>query len=120
MITYDLKKELFKYTISVTNSTVTPIDIFLYRIGLSGEHIYEHICTVDEIEKYPSSLPTTESPVFFRKYFVEVSNTSITNLEETYQHMKDTITDLDIDYIKYVELNKVGSTESVTVNEEEI
>ena len=110
MIVLSVTRTTTKYTIQIDSCSVLPTQLFLYRKDIDNEDIFEHVCTVDEIEKYPTYVP---NPILFRKDIVEIEGASITELEANLQDKFTLLRQLDDDYAKFLELNKVGTTEQV-------
>lgn len=110
MLTLTITKTATKYTITVTSSTILPKTVFLYRHDIDDVDIYQHICNIDEIEKYT----TTTNPLF-TKDVVEFTSTSITELEDILSELKAELIDFEEEYNKYLTIEDIGETTVINI-----
>ena len=112
-LTYTVKRETgnpFVYTITITASDYLPLEIFLFRHDIDNNDIFQHLCSIDELEKYD-----TDSNPLFRKKVLVMTGTSIVSLEQELAALHTAMTDLQIEYKAYLDEEEMDTTETVDI-----
>ena len=116
-ITREVSQAGFKLLLKATASTVTPVEVFVYRQLLGDAIKFSCIASVAEINLYPPNDPGVGN-VFFRLDDLDVQFASTTELEAFLTETLSHIEQLDTDYQAFVLEGKYNSTETVTLNED--
>lgn len=103
----------FKLMVEVLESTILPIEVFLYKVLPDGTQEFSSLCSIHSLVTYPNVISV--GSCLFRKNSVELLFSSAQELINYLDLLKTDLKKLEVDYTIFLEDLNLGSTTTTII-----